>query len=235
MEENEHNSKYNIHFTEQSIRTAFIQKVFSLVTIMFAIVAALSAIPIASPEFRLWCQQNTILYFLSLVVFIIFVFVITCFPSLRRSFPANMIVLLLFTLSAGVTTMFVTAQYSVDSVLLALIITTLCSAGIIIIATSIKQDLTTCLGVAAILGIFLMIFGLVAIIAAVFFHSPILYLIYSGLGALLMMFYLAIDVQLLMGNRKFEFTPEDYIMASVQLFLDILNLFLFILNLVGGR
>jgi FtsH-binding integral membrane protein len=39
------------------------------------------------------------------------------------------------------------------------------------------------------------VFGLVAMIAMVFFHVRWLYTVYAGLAALLFMFYLAFDIQ----------------------------------------
>ena len=32
--------------------------------------------------------------------------------------------------------------------------------------------------------------------------------------------------QLVMGGHKYQFSPEDYIFAAVQIYLDIVNLFL---------
>ena len=45
--------------------------------------------------------------------------------------------------------------------------------------------------------------------------------------------YLAIDIQMLMGGKKYEISPEDYIFAAAQIFLDIVNLFLLLLQIVG--
>ncbi|VDP21100.1 unnamed protein product [Heligmosomoides polygyrus] len=82
-------------------------------------------------------------------------------------------------------------------------------------------------------GMTLVFFGLTASIACFAFNVTFLYTVYAALGALLSMVYLAIDIQLIMGGRKFELSPEEYIFAAVQLFLDILNIFLFILQIFG--
>lgn len=55
-----------------------------------------------------------------------------------------------------------------------------------------------------------------------------------GLGACLMAVFLAIDTQLLMGNKKYKFNEEDYINAALQLYLDICYIFIYILQAVGG-
>ena len=46
--------------------------------------------------------------------------------------------------------------------------------------------------------------------------------------------YLAIDVQMVMGGKKYELGPEDYVFGAVQLFLDIIYIFWMILQLVGA-
>ncbi|XP_075873433.1 glutamate receptor, ionotropic, N-methyl D-aspartate-associated protein 1a (glutamate binding) isoform X3 [Nelusetta ayraudi] len=45
--------------------------------------------------------------------------------------------------------------------------------------------------------------------------------------------WLAIDTQMLLGNKQLSLSPDDYIFAVLHLYLDILNIFLFILRIVG--
>ena len=52
--------------------------------------------------------------------------------------------------------------------------------------------------------------------------------IYSVFGAMLFSFYIIYDTQMIMGGRhkKFSFTVDDFVVASISLYLDIINLFL---------
>ena len=36
------------------------------------------------------------------------------------------------------------------------------------------------------------------------------------------------------GNHKFSISPEEYIFAAIAIYLDILNIFLYILRIVGA-
>ena len=47
--------------------------------------------------------------------------------------------------------------------------------------------------------------------------------------------YLVYDIQLIVGgkNRAYQLSPEEYITAAVFLYLDIVNLFLSMLGLLG--
>ena len=42
------------------------------------------------------------------------------------------------------------------------------------------------------------------------------------------------DTQLMIGGQhKYSISPEEYIFAALNLYLDIINLFLFILSIIG--
>jgi FtsH-binding integral membrane protein len=44
--------------------------------------------------------------------------------------------------------------------------------------------------------------------------------------------YVLYDTQLIIGNKSNKFTEEDYILAAMNLYLDIINIFLEILKLL---
>jgi FtsH-binding integral membrane protein len=50
-----------------------------------------------------------------------------------------------------------------------------------------------------------------------------------------MSMFLAIDTQMLMGNKRYAFDPEDYINAAVQLYLDVCYMFMYLLQAFGGK
>ena len=47
--------------------------------------------------------------------------------------------------------------------------------------------------------------------------------------------YLVVDTQQMVGgkNRKYSISPEEYIFAALNLYLDIITLFLLLLQLIG--
>ena len=61
-------------------------------------------------------------------------------------------------------------------------------------------------------------------------------LVYASLGVLLFSGLLIYDTQLVVGgkNRKYQLGPDDYIFGALSLYLDIINMFLFILTIVGN-
>jgi len=230
--------KNEMGFSDVTIRANFVRKVFIMVTVMLGVVALMSAIPfIHKPtmDFVSHSPGGQGLYFLGYITFLVVYIALMCCEGVRRSYPANIICTSILTLSIGYMTMMITARYEIESVFLCLIITTVCCGGIVIFSSQTKYDLTSLMGYVCIAGLVIMVFGLVAIMAAMFFKIRFLYLVYAGLAALLFMFYLAIDIQMIMGGRKLEISPEEHIFAAIQVFLDIIYIFWMLLSLFGNN
>jgi FtsH-binding integral membrane protein len=110
----------------------------------------------------------------------------------------------------------------------------LCAAvcfGLTMFAFQTKWDFTVMGGALFVALIILIIFGIVAI----FIPGKTMTLIYASLGALLFSLYLIYDTQLMMGGKhKYSISPEEYIFAALNLYLDIVNIFLYILTIIGA-
>ncbi|KAH8024311.1 hypothetical protein HPB51_022430 [Rhipicephalus microplus] len=94
-----------------------------------------------------------------------------------------------------------------------------------------KFDFTSCAGFLFIAVWALFLFGILTI----FTYNRIINTVYAALGAILFMAFLAFDTQMLMGGRKMELSPEEHIFAALQLYMDIVQIFLFLLRLLRKR
>uniref|UniRef100_F1L1V3 Fas apoptotic inhibitory molecule 2 n=1 Tax=Ascaris suum TaxID=6253 RepID=F1L1V3_ASCSU len=227
--------KSNFGFDTASIRAAFIRKVFILVSIMLTVVTIMTAIPFMSDDTMRFVRSSPALYWISYVTFFVVYLTLMCCESVRRSFPTNLIATGILTLAIGYMTMMICSFNNIISVLLCLIITAVCCIGIIIFASQTKYDLTSMMGIMFILSMVLLVFGMVAVISAVAFHVRWMYTVYAGIAALIFMVYLAIDIQMIMGGKKYEISPEDHIFAAIQIFLDIVYIFWMLLSLFGSN
>jgi protein lifeguard len=82
----------------------------------------------------------------------------------------------------------------------------------------------------------LIMFGLLSVIFCSGQTCQTLNLVYACAGALIMSFCIVYDTQLMIGGRhKYSFDEDDYIFAALSLYLDIINLFLYILELIGKK
>lgn len=86
-------------------------------------------------------------------------------------------------------------------------------------------------GILFVALILFFIFGLVAM----FVRGRIMTLVYSSCGVLLFSFYLIYDTQMMMGGtHKHSISPEEYVFAAITLYLDIINIFIYILSIIGA-
>ena len=54
-------------------------------------------------------------------------------------------------------------------------------------------------------------------------------------GAFVFSLYLIYETQMMMGGKhKYALDPEEYIFAALNIYLDVINLFMYILMIVGG-
>ena len=78
----------------------------------------------------------------------------------------------------------------------------------------------------------LLLFGIVAM----FWRNHIVQMAYASVGALLACCFLIYDTQIMMGgDHKFSISPEEYIFAALNLYLDVIRIFIYILQLVGNK
>ncbi|PAV79141.1 hypothetical protein WR25_03215 [Diploscapter pachys] len=227
--------KKNLVFTDRSLRHAFIRKVFLLVTIMLIIIAVMCSIPFYTEGLRNFAQTNIPFLVVPICVYLVTAILLSCVQPLRRTYPINLIMLLIFTVATGCMLMSICSCYNVVSVLICMIATLGVSAAIFLFATQTKWDFTSLIGIAYLLGISLLMFGINAILFAVVFNFEWPLIIYGWLSSILIIFYMMIDIQLIMGGRRFELSEEEYVLAALMLFLDIVNIFLTLLRIFGRK
>merc|ERR1712083_986179 len=85
----------------------------------------------------------------------------------------------------------------------------------------------------------LLIFGFVMMLGSALFnfHSPLMHKVYAGFGLLLFTLYIVYDTQMIVGgaHKQHQFSIDEYAFAALNLYLDIINIFLFIHQLFGDR
>ncbi|XP_077562759.1 glutamate NMDA receptor-associated protein 1 lifeguard isoform X1 [Haemaphysalis longicornis] len=217
-------------FSEKAIRHGFIRKVYGILMVQLAITAAFIALFIFEPNVQLYSRQHPGLYISAMVITFVLMLVLACCESVRRSFPANLILLLLFTVCEGVLLGTVSSFYEVKEVMIAVTICTVVCLGLTLFAFQTKWDFTAMSGILFVCALVFMCFGF----ALIFIKGDIVRLVYACIGALLFSVYLVFDTQMMLGgNHKYALSPEEYIFAALSLYVDIINLFLMILQIVG--
>lgn len=103
-----------------------------------------------------------------------------------------------------------------------------------------KSDFTYPGGIlfaAIFLILFLSLFALIFAFSPIGYWSmsPIIYYPINFLMGLLFSIYIIYDTQMIMGRHRIKFSIDDYVLAAMTIYLDIINLFLILLKLFGRR
>jgi len=93
-------------------------------------------------------------------------------------------------------------------------------------AWTTKRDFS---GIAPYLFVGVIGLMLVGLLNALLFHSPILHMVYLYAGVIIFSFYMIFDVQQV---KKYPDTVGNAVMLSIGIYLNIFNIFLFILQLL---
>ena len=72
-------------------------------------------------------------------------------------------------------------------------------------------------------------------IIAVLFRVKALYALYTFCMTIIIGVYLVYDAQLIMGKLGVGYSIDDYIFATLQIYMDIIRLFLLILKILGNN
>uniref|UniRef100_A0A3B5Q788 Zgc:110410 n=1 Tax=Xiphophorus maculatus TaxID=8083 RepID=A0A3B5Q788_XIPMA len=198
-----------IGFSVAAIRRGFIRKVY--LTLMI----------------QLLLTVGIICAFLYWSVVVVLILVLSCCDNIRRQVPLNFIALGLFRLFD----ISVCRYYEAEAVLWAMGATALVSFGMSLFAMQSKWDFTAGAGCLWMFAWSLFSFLLMCAII----RSQFLYIFYAYLGTVLFSLYLVFDTQLILGgkHRKYEISPEEYVFAALNLYLDIVTLFLLLLQIIN--
>uniref|UniRef100_A0AAZ3PSM4 Uncharacterized protein n=1 Tax=Oncorhynchus tshawytscha TaxID=74940 RepID=A0AAZ3PSM4_ONCTS len=219
----------NSGFEDKSIRQAFIRKVFLVLTVQLMVTFSFVAVFTFVDDAKLFVRRNPWTYYVSYAIFFVSLITLSCCGEFRRKHPWNLMALSILTLSLSYMVGMIASFYDTETVIMAVGITAVVCFTVVLFSLQSKYDFTSCRGVLFVCLIVLLLFSILCI----FIRHRILHIVYASLGALLFTCFLAVDTQLLLGNKKLALSPEEYIFAALNLYTDIINIFLYILAIVG--
>lgn len=213
---------------EAMMRLGFIRKVYGILSIQLLITFFFCCLSVISPGWGKFQLEHTALMWLCVIGSIIICIALVCFRDLARKVPLNYFLLLIFTVLEAylVSTICVTTKPRI--VLMAAAMTCGITFSLTLYAWTTKTDFTVFGALFFILSCSMLLFGLFLI----FTNNPFLHVLYSTCGVLLYSFYLIYDTQLIVGNHENKLEIDDYIIGALMLYLDIINLFLYLVRLL---
>lgn len=227
----EENHIFGASFGNKAIRAVFVRKVYTILMLQLLTTIILIAWFMFHDATRYFVQHNSIILITAYVTFLVTYIILVCCPNVRRSWPANIIVLSIFTLSMSYWAATISAFHDTYIVIMTVGLVTVVCLGISLFSVQTKWDIT---GAGIYLFVFLLVvllFGILAAVIALTTGSRVMTAVYAGLLALVFAMYLVYDTQQIMGGRKVELSAEEHIYGALQLYIDIINLYLIFLSL----
>ena len=220
-----------------NVRHGFIRKVYSILFFQLLLTSGIAAPFVLLDQLDVinFINANQWLLWTSLALSFTFMMIFACFPTLMRKYPLNYVILFLFTATEGLFVGLICSQYQVQSVLLAVVTVTGITLALTLFAFQTKYDFTGWGPYLLVATLVLLVFGFVLIFVKD--STGTAQKVYCGIGALLFSMYLVYDTQLIAGgsHRKHQFNIDDYAMAAICLYIDIIQLFIYLLSLMGNR
>eukprot|EP01006_Ploeotia_vitrea_P021846 TRINITY_DN54258_c0_g1_i2.p2 TRINITY_DN54258_c0_g1~~TRINITY_DN54258_c0_g1_i2.p2 ORF type:complete len:261 (+),score=130.39 TRINITY_DN54258_c0_g1_i2:13-795(+) len=210
------------------VRLGFIRKVYGIVTLQLLLSLVAVGIGLFNDTVKAYVQTHENFLYAIMGVTFGLMLVMTCFSGLMRSFPINVILLFFFTAFMSILLMAVTSFYDTRIVYQALIVTAFISIGLTAYTFQSDRDFSQ---MGTYLFVFLMVLVIGGVIRIFLPTTPVLDTVWACFGALVFSAYIVFDTFLILNKLG----PDDYVFAALNLYLDVINLFLYILQILGGR
>lgn len=214
---------------DRAVRQAFVRKVFLVLTLQLLVTLCFVSALTFAGAVRSAVRRHVWSYYASYAVFFCALIALSCCGELRRKHPWNLLALSVLTLSLSYMVGMISSFYDTDAVIMAVGITVVVCFTVVIFSLQTKYDFTSCRGVLLVCLVVLILFSILCI----FLRNRIVDIVYASLGALLFTCFLAVDTQLTLGSKQLALSPEEFVFAALNLYTDIINVFLYVLAVVG--
>lgn len=208
------------------IRKGFVTKVYTILGLQLLVSSILCGFTVYNLQLQAVARNENVMAFAMVSTFAS-VCAINCFS---QKYPWNLLLLAVFTIGESLLLSRLCLLYSLTGHLNIVFVAIAITSGIFILLTSIvvftKRDFSFMENMLTV-GIF-SLFGFT--IVGAFFPSTLLTLVISWFGVLLFSGYILYDTSLVL----YRLGPDDAIHASLVLYLDIVNVFVFVLNILRG-
>lgn len=214
--------------TKETLRKGFIRKVLFILMIQLAIATLFIGLTFAKEiGLKDFMLDNPKLIWIALAISFATIIVLACYRNILKKIPFNYILLFVFTCSFSYFLGAIAAATDSKIVLFAGGFTVGITLAISAYACLTKTDLTrkgyVLSGLATVI--------LMMVILSIVFRSNFLNVVYSGLIGAFFLLLLAYNIQRLVGRYENQYSLDDYIVAALDLYIEIAQIFLVIVGL----
>ena len=208
-------------------RQRFVVKVYFILMCQMALTVASTAFVVSSEDAKEWIRENYWTHYVALIVGGALLCSLCCCLKNAKKVPRNYILLALFTICWSYMVAGFSQWFEPEDVIVAAVTTTAMTLGLTVFACCTRMKLTWLWGIGAALSFAIWPLILFCII----FPSKLLFNALCFLIVILTSIYIVFDTKLIM--KKLDL--DDYIIGALLLYIDIIQLFMYLLALFGGN
>jgi hypothetical protein len=211
----------NVAGASKHVRLGFMRKVYGLLAVQLTITTIIGAVLLFTPGVKEAVQGNSWMLF---PAFLLSMGLLVALHVKRKETPINLILLAAFTVVEAYTVGVLVTFFDQAVVVQAFFLTAAVVVGLTAFTFQTKRDFSN-IGAALYTGLLVLILGG---FMNIFIGSELTETAMAVGGALLFSLFIIFDTQMIMTRLS----PEEYIVATIQLYLDIINLFIEILKIL---
>lgn len=213
---------------ERSIRIGFIRKVYGILTLQLLITFGLVCLTFITAV-KSFIIEFYWIFYIAAAGGIAILLLLVCGKNLARKVPLNYFLLFFWTLFEAYMLMYASAYYDYQTVLSAIGITIGLSIGLTVFACFSKINFSYWGSFAT--GLLMM---MLMMIMFGFLFSQWLKVIFCTIGVFVFSLYILYDTYLILGKFSERYEIDDYIIGALNIYMDIVNLFLMLLCILGA-
>ncbi|KAJ7987989.1 hypothetical protein DPEC_G00318970 [Dallia pectoralis] len=221
--EDDFNYGTNVATASVQIRLDFLRKVYTILSLQIILTTATSALFMFCDTIKDFVHSSPAVVLLSAVGSLVLIVALAIY---RHQHPINLYLLAAFTLLEAISVATAVTFYEYGIVLQAFFLTAAVFLGLTAYTFQSKRDFSK-LGAGLFAGLWILV---IAGFIKLFFQNDTLELVFACAGALLFCLFIIYDTHVLMH----QLSPEEHVLASINLYLDIVNLFLHILRMLDS-
>jgi len=217
-----------VYDCDSAIKKGFLRKVYGLLTCQLLVTVGMASLCMFQPSVQAAVTSTRVPFYIALFSTLGFIFALHHY---KDKHPHNLYLLGGFTLAESYLVGVICALYQAGGAGMIVLEAFLLTFSIFLVLTAIvfvtKKDFSFLGG-----GLFavLMVMCFWSFLSIFVDFGPVTHMIFSLVGACLFTGYILYDTSVIMHNLG----PDDYILASVTLYLDLINLFLYLLEILRG-
>lgn len=223
-------------FRSRSAQATLFRNVYIWMTLALIITAVTSVFVASSPNLIYTIATKKLLFYGLLIGELALVWILSANIN-KFSFQTATLMFIAYSILNGVTLSFIFLLYTTSSIAMTFFVTAGTFGAMALYGTFTKKDLSSWGNI-----LFMALIGLIiASVANMFFKNEIFYWIVTYAGVIIFVGLTAYDAQKIKnmlnqyGNEVNETTQKIALMGALSLYLDFINLFLYLLRLFGSR